>query len=140
MKTKKSEYISLYGSTMIGTQYPLFVHEEHFHVLPRPYISTKPDSTGQKNLSIDWFTSLVHDTETQVITFLVQIYTNTVQAMKILHYISFCKEYVPLSLRICGTFFTHMTYLGALKEGGGSIPVHFDKPEIITALFHPGEL
>ena len=137
MKTKlRREAMYLYGSTI---KYPIFIHKGIRKVLPRPYISSKPGSTGHATLNSDWFTSFIKDIEHQVMIFINEYFIDKDLALIILQQIAMSKKIIPKSLRICDTFFTNMTVAGAMKYNGGEIPLHFDKPDVISALFHMGD-
>ena len=46
---------------------------------------------------------------------------------------------MPFECRISGSFFTHMSVIGKLKDKG-EVPTHFDEKDCITTLVHLGSV
>ena len=140
-KTKKrSISMSCYGSTITAAQFPKFIKNGVHHILPRPYESSKPGGDGYKLMHSSWFEALLKQIEEGVYYFLENIHPDKNIASKIWNKMNLCKSIVPKELRISNTFFTHMTVLGNYADSGDGIPAHFDEKDIITALFHIGNV
>ena len=139
-KPKRSIAVYCYGSTVMGSRFPLFMNEEGKRcMLPRPYQKCKPGSTGFTLMMESWFQQFVKDIETCVINFLKSLHPQKDKANKILQLIQDAKKHIPYECRISGSFFTHMSVIGRMGNTG-EIPVHFDEKDCITALIHLGSV
>ena len=54
--------------------------------------------------------------------------------------ISLAKQLIPDSLRLGDTFFTHMTVFGTYSKEDGEMPLHYDENDVISCVFHLGEV
>ena len=142
MTTKKRKVpMYLFGSTIMGTRFPIYFEDGGFHPLPRPYGPFKPGNLGYTLSRKFWFMKFVEDIEGVTIYFLIYLYPNKKIANDILMKIQIAKTIIPHTCRISDSFFTHMTVLGNLgKKDCREIPVHTDKKDIITALVHFGSV
>ena len=48
------------------------------------------------------------------------------------------KKIIPECLRLGDTFFTHMSVFSTVSKEDGTMPIHFDKRDIISCVFHLG--
>ena len=137
---KRKLAVYCFGSTIMATQYPQFILDNGKHcTLPRPYHKSKPGNTGFELMMQPWFRSFVADIESAVLYFLDNLLPDQELQQKIKKVIYYSKKYVPFECRIGGSFFTHMSAIGKLKDRG-EVPVHFDEKDIITTLVHLGEV
>ena len=131
----------LYVSTITATQYPKFVHEGKEYVLPRRYGNCKPNHPGNNMLGNNpCLSKMIQDIEDIVIHFL-QYHCKSVKLTRTtLLDIQASKNLIPESLRLSGTFFTHSTVIGTFNEVDAEIPPHFDENDIISVIFHVGNV
>ena len=54
--------------------------------------------------------------------------------------IELARKIIPECLRLGDTFFTHMSVFGTLNKDDGQMPVHFDERDLISCVFHLGEV
>ena len=124
----------------MATQYPMFILNDGKHcVLPRPYQKCKPGNTGFNLMMQPWFRAFVLDLESAVLFFLNNLLPDQELGKEIKKCIRYSKKYVPFECRIGGSFFTHMSVIGKLKDKG-EVPLHFDEKDCITTLVHLGEV
>ena len=116
------------------------MHDGTPKILPRPYSTSKPRSSGYKLIRTSWFQSLLKDIETQVIHFLQNISFRSSSVIKALLSISLSKQIIPECLRLGDTCFTHMTTFGTLGKEDGSMPIHFDERDAVSCIFHLGSV
>ena len=57
-----------------------------------------------------------------------------------LFHIELSKRLIPECLRLGDSCFTHMSVFGTLKKQDGQMPLHFDKRDIISCVFHLGKV
>ena len=138
--SKRKIAMYLYGSTIMGTQFPLFFYKGSWHPLPRPYLLSKPSNYGYLLLKRYWMIALSQEVEGLTLHFLQDCYPKRDVATFILEQVKQSKTLVPKSCRICDTFFTHVTVLGRFEDKIFDIPVHVDKKDIITGIVHFGEV
>ena len=135
---KRNLAMYCFGSTITCTRYPKFMHDGTPKILPRPYSTSKPRSSGYKLIRTSWFQSLLKDIETQVIHFLQNISFRSSSVIKALLSISLSKQIIPECLWLGDTCFTHMTTFGTLGKEDGSMPIHFDERDAVSCIFHLG--
>ena len=72
----KSPIISLlmYGSTIGPTQYPQFIKDGEYNILPRPYHTSKPGNKGWKLVQSCWLLNLIKHIEGITFQYFNQIY------------------------------------------------------------------
>ena len=139
MKTKKRKIVMyLYGSTIMGSRYPLFYCDGGYHPLPGPYFPSKSDNYGYYILRRLRFKTMVNEVEGLALHFLQDCYPIRCVAEDILLKVKMSKYLIPESCRISGSFYTHMTVLGEFEDARFDIPTHIDKKDVITAIVHVG--
>ena len=129
----------LYGSTIMASASPLFFHDDNYHILPRPYVTSRPRERGWYVMKQIWMIHLAQKVECivkQYVSSFIHLpdsgYDNVYNNMVL------SEKKIPLSCRICGTFFTHISILGDMEFEESCIPPHFDTGDIITAVLHIG--
>ena len=136
---KRKVPMYLFGSTIMGSQYPLFYLDMCFHTLPRPYFLFKPNNEGYILSRKQWFMDFVAEIEGLTLHFLLHLHPDKKYSREILKKIILSKNIIPESCRISNSFFTHLTMLGNFNETDGrDIPLHVDKKDVISALVHLG--
>ena len=140
-KTKKrSTPMYCYGSTITCTRFPKFFSDGKPHILPRPYYSSKPDQSGYKIIRSSWFQSFLRDVEGHVLHYLHNFVENKELKKITLLNVQLAKKIIPECLRLGDSFFTHMSVFGTLNKEDGVMPVHFDERDIISCVFHLGNV
>ena len=140
MKTSKRKIpMYLFGSTIGATRYPLYMDDDGYHNLPRPYTNFKPGSIGRSITDSMWFCNFVEEVEDKVKYFLQHMYPDKKKAKLTLKLLDLSKRVIPIECRISNSCFTHMTLLGNLKDQNDNRHIHTDDDDIITGLFHIGE-
>ena len=74
-KTKsRTISLSMYGSTIGVTRYPLFIKDDEYKILPRPYHTSKPGNKGWKLVQSFWVLDLIKHIEAITFQYFNQIY------------------------------------------------------------------
>ena len=60
----------VYESTIFATEYPKYMINGNYHILPRPYSHCKPGNVGYNILNSNWFSELLSDIELAVLIWL----------------------------------------------------------------------
>ena len=140
-KTKKrSTPMYCYGSTITCTRYPKFFWEGKPRILPRPYFSSKPNQDGYNIIRTVWFQAFLEEVESHVLHYLHNILTNRHLRKITLFKIKLSKTIIPECLRLGNSFFTHMSVFGTLNKEDGAMPIHFDGRDVISCVFHLGNV
>ena len=140
-KTKKrSTPMYCYGSTITCTRFPKFFCDGKAQILPRPYYSSKPDHSGYNIIRTSWFQSLVGEIESHVLHYLHNFVEDKELKKITLFNIELAKKIIPECLRLGNSFFTHMSVFGTLNKADGAMPIHFDERDIISCVFHLGNV
>ena len=140
-KTKKrSMPMYCYGSTISCTRFPKFFADGKPQILPRPYLSSKPNHKGYEILRSSWMCSFIKEVEHHVLHFLHNICEDKVLKKMTLFNIELSKKIIPECLRLGDSFFTHMTVFGTISKEDGAMPIHFDERDVISCVFHLGKV
>ena len=137
---KRKTAMYCFGSTITCTRYPKFLHNGRPKILPRPYQSCKPKNSGYSIIRSTWMQALLQDIETQTFYYLQKICSRSKDIIKTLLYMSLSKSMIPECLRLGETCFTHMTVFGTVGKEDGNMPIHFDERDIISCVFHLGDV
>ena len=100
---------------------------------------SKPGYTGFNLMMQGWFRDFVADVELSVIFSISNILPDQEEKERIKSCIMYSKKFVPFECRIAGSFFTHLSVIGRMKDDGG-VTIHFDEKDSITALVHLGSV
>jgi len=140
-KTKKrTTPMYCFGSTITCTRYPKFFCEGKTQILPRPYHQCKPNNVGYKIIRSSWMQSFIKEVEHQVLHYLHNICSDKNMKKLTLFNIQLAKKIIPECLRLGDSFFTHMTVFGTVNKEDGEMPIHFDERDLISCVFHLGEV
>ena len=140
-KTKKrSTPLFCFGSTITCTQYPKFFSEGRPQILPRPYFSSKPGQKGYDLIRTPWMQSFFKEVEMHVVHYLHNFCEDIELKKMTLFNVELSRKIIPECLRLGNTFFTHMSVFGTLNKDDGVMPIHFDERDLISCVFHLGEV
>ena len=140
-KTKKRMTpLYCFGSTITCTRYPKFFSEGKTQILPRPYQTSKPNNKGYNIIRELWMQSFLKKIEYHVLHYLHNLCEDRIQSKLALLHIKLSKRLIPECLRLGDTFFTHMSVFGTLNKKDGQMPLNFDERDIISCVFHLGEV
>lgn len=129
-----------FGSTITCTQYPKFSVDGVPQILPRPYAPSKPNQKGYIIIRTSWMQSLIKDIEYQVLHYLHNLCDDVKLRKVTLYEIELAKKIIPECLRLGDTCFTHMSVFGTVSKKDGEMPIHYDERDIISCVFHLGEV
>ena len=111
---------ALYDSTIGPTRYPQLIFRGSYKILPRPYPTFWPNTTGWKYLQLSWFADFITEIEDIVIKYFVYTYPKVKERKVISYIISNAKKVINMN--------------NLNKEGSK----HVDKEDYITVLIHLG--
>ena len=137
---KRSTPMYCYGSTITCTRYPKFFSEGKSQILPRPYFTSKPGNRGYDIIRTEWMQSFIHEVEHHVLHYLHNLCADKKMKKLTLFNIELAKNIIPDCLWLGDSFFTHMPVFGTINKEDGQMPIHFDERDIISCVFHLGEV
>ena len=83
--------------------------------------------------------SLINDIECQIFHYLHNLCDNEKLNKFTLYQKELAKTIIPECLRLGYTCFTHMSVFGTVSKQDGEMPIHYNKRDIISCVFHLGE-
>ena len=114
MKTKKrSITMYLLGITIGQARYPKFEIDNKLHMLPRPFVQSRPKSDLKKIIKWKWFCHLLQLMEKITYEHVVSAFQieDGVSFFYLRQKLDFCKKEIPSYSRVCNTFFTQVAIL-----------------------------
>ena len=84
--------------------------------------------------------SFFREVETHVLHYLHNFVEDQHLKKLTLFYIELSRKIIPECLRLGDSFFTHMSVFGTLNKNDGQMPLHFDERDLISCVFHLGDV
>ena len=126
------------GTTMGVSNYPVYEMSGVHYQLPRPYSNNKVGKDGNKLLDTSWIQCLIRDIEKLSLHFIKSLPQGK-QKSNTITYINKAYSTVPQELRLCGTFFTHMSVVGCMDPESSTYNesnAHVDEGDVFTAILN----
>ena len=80
------------------------------------------------------------EVENHVLHYLHKICDDQKLAKVALFQLALTRKIIPEYLWLGNSFFTHMSVFGTINKTDGVMPLHFDKIDIISCIFHLGKI
>ena len=132
-KDRASARMSLFGSTISASQTPRFLRPDgsgEYGMCPRQNTACRPGKAGAALLREPWLVAFAKEAEQHVLAYGEQCDPVCLAAMKL------AKHIIPSDMRVCGTGFTAIAFVGDLEDSRNH--EHLDSHDVISIFVQIG--